>query len=70
MADMPIAYCKAKCCGHCRQYRKRRLRGATCVLTGKGITDTYHCTRFRWQAGCRPPKPEKPATVGGEVDRG
>ena len=75
MADMPIAYRPAKCCRFCRsqgiRLAKRFLRAplssAWCFILGTDVELTYHCTRVRYAAGCRPPKPEKPAAVGGEV---
>jgi len=75
MADMPIAYCKAKCCLYCRSHVLRRVKRflrraiATvyCSILKRDVWAAYHCSRFRWDAEHRPPTPEKPATVGEEV---
>jgi len=67
MADMPVAYGKAKCCGFCRsrqiELRRRFLRVPLetpwCSIRLAEVELTYHCSRFRYAAGCRPAKRRK-----------
>ena len=70
MARMPIKYRKAHCCAHCRSARKARKkrgflrRAATivwCLILGCEVTPLHQCSRFRWAAGFKPPKPVKAA---------
>ena len=76
MADMPIAYCKAKCCAFCSAHTDHELRYWAglrkrlvpwCTRLLQIVDPKYRCSRFRWDAEHRPPTPEKPATVGEEV---
>jgi len=65
MTDMPVAYRPAKCCRFCRsqgiRLAKRFLRASLetpwCSIRGADVELTYHCSRFRYAAGCRPEKP-------------
>jgi len=63
MAGKLVVIRLAKCCRNCRQYRRKswvQMKVSICALTGERITQVAYCSRFRWAAGLRPPKPAKP----------
>ena len=67
MADMPVAYGKAKCCGSCRsqgirltkRFFRAPLQTPWCFRRDTEVDLTYHCSRFRYTAACRPAKRRK-----------
>jgi len=72
MAARLVRYRDAHCCRHCsgRTVReisywgglKKRLQ-PWCSALLQAVADTGYCSRFRWAAQYRLPKPEKVSTV-------